>query len=159
MEVVRFETVPSDKKLANILRIDVGDLVVVMEKIFYVNNHLAIICIDRFPEKLVPYASITKKEVETLSTFEILRNKAFKIIMRDKIEMEVLTLKEMEQFSSLAGKMECPAVLVFQGINYDQDNIPVIYDSEFYDTRFIRFNMIRQKNVYSDEETIGERYE
>ena len=35
-------------------------------------------------------------------------------------------------------------------LNYNQDNKPVIYDTEFYDTKYIKFSLLRVKNVYED---------
>lgn len=147
MEVTRYEIVPAEKKVAEVLRILEGESVVVLEKIFYASGHPAIVCIDRFPSKLL-IKPIEETLLNQMSTFEILQSNARKIITRDKIELEVLPVNQMEQYSATYKRMECEAVMVFHGTNFDQDNHPIIFDTEFYDTNYIRFSMIRQKNTY-----------
>lgn len=43
--------------------------------------------------------------------------------------------------------MENDAFLILENINYDQENNAILYVNIFYDTNYIRFNMIRQADV------------
>lgn len=149
VEVVRFEVQKVDQKLASILQIEQGSQIYVMEKVYFADGHPAIISIDRFPKSLF-HEEIEAHEGVGHSSFDILHKKAGKVVKQDKIEIETMTIKEMKQYSTYSEKMECKSVLAFHGINYDQDNIPVIYDTEFYDTKYIRFNMLRIINIFEE---------
>lgn len=148
VEVVRFEEIPADQKLAEMLQIKMGDPVYLLEKVYFADDHPAIISIDRFPKAL--FQEEIKPSEGKNAIFDILRQKAGKVVKCDKIEIETMSRSQMSLYSPYSDKMECSTVLVFHGINYDQDNQPVIYDTEFYDTNYIRFNMMRVKNVFDD---------
>ena len=146
-EIVRFETVPADEKIAETLQIKKSAPIYIIEKIYFADNHPAIVSIDRFPYELLE-EEIHLQDCLKQSTFDIIRNKGRRIVSRDKIEIESMTKKRMADFSVCAKQMECDSILAFTGINYDQDNKPIIADSEFYNTNFIRFNLMRIKNVF-----------
>lgn len=146
-EVVRFETVPADEKSARILQIEIATPIYIIEKIYYADNHPAIVSIDRFSHILLE-GDMHLEDSLNKSTFDILRYKGGRIVARDKIEIESMTTKRMADFSISAKQMECDSVLAFNGVNYDQDNQPIISDTEFYNTNFIRFNLLRIKNVF-----------
>lgn len=146
-EIARFETVPADEKTALILQIEKATPIYIIEKIYFADNHPAIVSIDRFPHELLE-EDIQLQDSLKQSTFDIIRQKGRRIVSRDKIEIESMTKKRMADFSISAKQMECDSVLAFTGINYDQDNRPIIADTEFYNTNFIRFNLIRVKNVF-----------
>ena len=151
MELASIKKVPADKRISGILRIEPGTPVVLLEKIFYADEKPAIICIDRFPEFLLE-GEVTEDEYRRFSTFDILKERAHRLVLRDKLEMEALAVEQLIAYSKAVKKMECQAALVFHGINYDQDNLPVVYDTEIYDTNYIRFNMMRQKRMYAYNE-------
>ena len=54
---------------------------------------------------------------------------------------------ELEESSQCGRDMECDSVLVFYGKNYNQDNKLVMLDREYYDTKYVKFNLLRVKNV------------
>lgn len=147
-KVIRFEIEPADKQASTQLRVPVGTPLYVVEKAYFADAHLAIISVDRFPQSLLLEGeSLTKRECSS-SIFELLHQKAGRIVARDKIEMESLAREELGLHSRYAENMECASCLVFHGINYDQNNEPVIYDTELYDTTYIRFSIIRNKTLF-----------
>ncbi len=146
-EIVRFETVPANEKIAETLQIKKSAPIYIIEKIYFADNHPAIVSIDRFPYDLLE-EEIHLQDCLKQSTFDIIRNKGRRVVSRDKIEIESMTKKRMADFSGCAKQMECDSILSFTGINYDQDNKPIIVDTEFYNTNFIRFNLMRIKNVF-----------
>lgn len=148
VEIVRFEEIQADQKLAEFLQISQGEPVYLLEKVYFADNHPAIISIDRFPKSLFPHEDSAIEGQDAI--FNTLRQKAGRIVKCDKIEIETMNRSQMSLYSSYSDRMECSTVLVFHGINYDQDNRPVIYDTEFYDTNYIRFNMMRVKHVFED---------
>lgn len=145
-EVVRAGEYPADSMTAANLQIDEGAAVVEIEKVFYADRHPAIVCIDRFPKEILMRPL---KEAEYATTiFELLRTAAGKIVVRDKVEVFTVSRKEMRQYSPFADRMESESFLAMNSINYDQDNTPVIYDTEFYDTSYIRYTLLRAKMIH-----------
>ena len=148
-EITRFEIIPADETQAGILQIKVGNPIYIIEKVYFADDHPAIISIDRFSKDLFKEEIELQNSLEQ-STFDIIRNKGGRIVTRDKIEIKSMTKKRMADFSASAKYMECDSVLVFNGINYDQDNLPIVSDTEFYNTNFIKFNLMRIKSVFGN---------
>ena len=144
-ELIRADHIIADQKLAQALQIESGSPIVEFEKVFYANNHPAIVCVDRFPEALLP-RPLTKEE-EAATIFNLLRKVCGKIIVRDKVEVSTMTREEMAAESRFSDNMNCGSLLVLHSVNYDQNNAPIIYDTEFYDTQYIRFHLIRPKEL------------
>lgn len=145
VELINYEIVQAGYKNAEKLNINAEDLVIVVEKIFYADENPAILCIDIFPLDLMQ-GEITKEEAK-LSVFELMRTKASKILTWDKIEAHVATKSQISKFYSFIEYMRNDSFLIFESINYDQNNSPALVVKTFYDTNYIRFNMIRQTDV------------
>lgn len=146
VEVIRAEEHPADPLTAASLQIEEGSVVVEIEKVFYADRHPAIVCIDRFPKEILMRP--LKKEEYAITIFELLRAAAGKIVVRDKVEVFTVSRAEMSQYSPFADRMESDSYLAMNSINYDQDNVPVIYDTEFYDTNYIRYTLLRTKMIH-----------
>ena len=152
-EIVDIRRTEADKETAAALQMKEDRGIWQVEKLYRANGHPAIISIDRFPAALLS-DSMTEQEVKKeflqKSTFDFLRQYGGVVVVRDKIQIETMNKQELKNAALGGSSMECDSVLVFHGINYAQDNAPVIYDSEFYDTRFVKFSLLRVKNVYGD---------
>jgi len=65
------------------------------------------------------------------------------IAARARTEYQAVTKKEMERDTASASLMENEALLRTCGVAYDQNNRPVIDALTYYDTHYIRFNLMR----------------
>ena len=148
VEVIRLDLGPASSVVAVHLQIAEKSPVYVLEKLYYADDHPAIISVDRFAKSIFPEDDIFTKEESKASIFDILRNRAGRMITRDLIVIQSMDTQEMKKHCDSAEKMECSSCLSFHGINYDQNNLPVIYDTEFYDTNYVEFSTIRQKSLY-----------
>lgn len=148
-ETVDIRKVKADSEVARVLQLEGEEEIFEVEKLFKADGHGAIISIDRFACSLVG-ENLKREDMEGKSTFDILRQFAGCIIVRDKLRIETMSRKEMEQAALSGSRLGCDSVLVFHGVNYNQDNKPVIYDTEFYDTNYVKFSLLRVKNVYED---------
>lgn len=148
VELVRADRIEADAKLAKALQIELGAPVMEIEKIFYANEHPATVCVDRFPEALLPKPLTHQEQEQTI--FDLLRRISGRIIVRDKVEIASATREEMAVESRSSHKMECDSVLMLHSVNYDQNNNPIIFDTEFYDSRYIQFHLMRQKMLDYD---------
>lgn len=146
VEVIRTGEYPADQVTAACLQIEEGAAVMEIEKVFYADRHPAIVCIDRFPKDILTRP--LKEEEYATTIFELLRSAAGKIVVRDKVEVFTVSRREMGEYSPFADRMEGDSFLAMNSINYDQDNVPVIYDTEFYDTNYIRYTLLRAKIIH-----------
>jgi len=144
VEVVNLEILTAGYYVAKKLQIDPDDYIVCIEKIFYADDNPAILCIDKFPCDLIS-DEVTEKDTK-ISTFELLRQKAGKIALWDKTEIRTIS-KANYIGSSYISYMENDSFLELQSVNYDKDNCPILFSTEIIDTKYIRFNLIRQKNI------------
>lgn len=136
-----------DDKTAGVLQMDAEDEIYTVEKLFFADGHPAIVSVDRFPAALAG-DGLTAEEMSRKSTFEVLKERAGCVVVRDKIQIETLGRQTAAEQVRSGARMECESILVFRGINYSQDNEPVIYDTEYYDTRYVPFSLMRLKDVY-----------
>lgn len=139
----------ADKETAKQLQLEAGDEIYQIEKIYYADGRPAIISVDKFSANLIN-GGLTSEELMEYSTFDILKRHAGIVIVRDKITIETMSKTEISKCTFVGDNMQCESALVFHGINYDQNNMPVIIDSEFYDTDIVRFNLLRVKNVHRE---------
>ncbi len=145
VELVNIEIKLAGYKVANKLQIDPEDEILVVEKVFYADGNPAIYCIDRFPRKIID-GEISQEDIK-LSVFELLKAKAGRIITRDIVEISTVITTENDKLASYMNSVQPKAFLVFESVNFDQDNNPSFYDTEYYDTNFIRFSSCRQKDI------------
>lgn len=139
-----------DQKTAQLLGMEPGEEIYEIEKLYFADKHPAIISIDSFACSLIGI-ELTKEVMERKSVFDILHQYGGCFIARDKISIRTMNRKEMEK-NTLCGKdMECDSILVFYGENYNQENKLVMLDQEYYDTEYVKFSLMRVKNVKNTE--------
>lgn len=147
IKTLGYEIIEADFTLSEIFKIKEKDLVVVAKKIFYADENPCTYCVDYFPLSLLQ----NKNDCDYLdkyeeSIFQFLKDKANVNITWDKVEIKTTTNQEHEELSN---RFNCGAnvksFLILEGINFDEDDRPVMYIKEYIDTDFIRFNIIRQR--------------
>ena len=55
---------------------------------------------------------------------------------------------EVKTLSGIETEFECGSVLEFYGLVYGQDNQPLIYGRTYYNTSYIRYNLVRNIIAY-----------
>lgn len=147
VEFISDEVIVCEKELAEKLGVEVGERAVNVEKIFYANGNPAIICIDIIPLKNIGFIELDEGNIKK-SPFELCRTYGGKMCIRDKIEIYTMSNAQMKLHTKSSSKLNCKSALVFDVINYDEENKPLFCDMEFYNTDYIRFHLIRGKDVY-----------
>ncbi len=144
-----FEIKPSSKKLADILKIEYGTNIVVTKKIFYANNIPVVFCEDFFSVNFLKNIEDCKKieECET-SIFQFLKKYCDKNIAWDNVRVKTTSNIKMPQLSEIFKcEGEFKDLLVFKGVNYDSENMPIVYALEYVDTDYIPLSIIRNKII------------
>jgi GntR family transcriptional regulator len=142
---INLETRYADNNEADKLQISKEDKLVVIERIFYADDHPAVYCIDRIPLRL--FKEDVSYEDSQISIFEYIKHNLGKTITWDKVELSTVTNTENKLLNQHFKVEKCKSFLNCDIINYDQDDEPIFYANEYIDTNFIRFNAIRQKKI------------
>ncbi len=135
------------KEIENRLNMAAGSRLYFIEKIYYADERPAIVCVDHIPAGFFDEPP-TLTDWETLSSFDVLRQKAGRVLMRDTIELQTKTRQEMEQQLGHSVAMECGSVLETDVIGFDQDNQPIVYGIVYYNTDYVRFSLMRNQDIF-----------
>ncbi len=141
-----FEDNPNDE-IKKSLNLQKEDLCIVTKKVFYADKKPVVYCLDYFSSKILPSLedahSIKNFEKSIFEFFNTICNKK---ITWDLIEISTTTNKEDSHLEEVfkCGN-EFKSFLLCKGINFNDDNEPICCNSEYIDTNYIKFNMIRKK--------------
>ena len=144
--VMDISTRPATSGEAERLGVAPGTELCSVEKLYFADGTPAIISVDRFPTSLVSSLPTSEYMAEH-PIFDYLRGQAGVAIVRDKIEIESVTHLEACQLAKAGYRLCCESALAFYGINYSRDNVPVMVDTEAYDTSIVKFELLRVKDV------------
>ncbi len=146
VEIFETSVINPPAKLKTILKINSDDEVIVIERMYYADGNPAALCIDYFPKKYL--IEELKEEDYSMSIFKILNIKCNKKIIWDKVELSTVSIGENAKLSKYF-KTNNPekSLLLCDAINYDESNKAILFAEEYIDTKYIRFNVIRQKEL------------
>lgn len=149
IEVVNVETVKACEKIAHNLRIDIGDELLAIEKVYYADNNPAAYCINYVAKKVL--SEHIENDEFSKTIFDLLQSKTGRVITWDRVQIFSVSCKDNEKLSkyfNCEGK-EKP-LLLCEGVDFDDKDYPVVYTYQYVDTRYIGFSLIRQKSVYNE---------
>ena len=63
--------------------------------------------------------------------------------MRDTTELSSCSKEELDEVAFQHVFEDCKSFLRLDSVIYDQDNVPVFFCDVYFDSRYIRFNIIR----------------
>ncbi len=142
IKLTDFSCQPCSMTIAKALEIPFEEPVYSVEKAYYADGSLAIVCKDYLPEKLFK-TPLTAKDLENSSTYEVLKEKAGKLVAREWIQLKTILPSEIYSPSKIQKEFTCNSLLYFYGSIYSADNEPLIYGTTCYDTNYILFNLVR----------------
>lgn len=123
---------PSDSRLIRI------------ERIYYADKHPAIVSVGYMRRDLFDEMPPEEEWGET-PYFSLLSRYAGRAVVRDKVELEAISLKKMSRYLKGDAALQNESVLLLKACSFDQKNEPVMYGMAFYDTDYISFNLIRNE--------------
>lgn len=141
----------SARDLRSGLGIDENEALICCDKAFYADKRMCVICRDFFSAEIIG-------GLEGLNEFEQYEDSVYRFIYGlsgrrtewDKVELSVATHEEVGAIFAMDKSethFEVSSVLALHSFNYDQNDKPVLYAMEFFDTSLIKFNLIRQKSI------------
>lgn len=141
VRVEEIRTEEADEQLATDLKIEPGEPVVVMEKLFLENDLPVVLTTNRIPEQLVSVRIKTADGKKPL--YELLEDHCARSLSYYLSEIVPVALGNHE-----AGQLEVarrtPSIS-FEEVGFDQDNEPVVKATSFFRDDLLRFRLIRRK--------------
>jgi GntR family transcriptional regulator len=122
------------------LELEEGDKILVVKKLLYANDMVAAVYIDRIPEKLLKSKDFTEEDFEP-TIFPIVENLCQCSITHDVLEMYPSVTDE--ELSDLFKVQTNTPLLCFNVLEYTRDSVALMYNTEYYTGKFIRFTLCR----------------
>ena len=147
IEILGYEEITADKKISSSLKIEEGANIILAKKIFYADKKPCVYCEDYFTKDIFKEQSSLKflKEYKE-SIFDYIYSYSGRKISCDKVEIFTTTNIDKKDLTEHFQCMEkVKSFLLLEGINFDQNDEPVIFAKEYIDTNYICFNSIRKK--------------
>lgn len=150
VQLLGIRIVPPSKSIENILQLSENDKLVMCDKIFLADERLCAYCIDYFP-----LAAIGGEEAfdnfsnYQNSVFTYIHSHSGRKIIWDKVNIKTAIGSDIPNLPSHVSdkNIKNKPFLLLEGVNYDDNDNPLLYAREYIDTELIQFSMIRQRNI------------
>lgn len=139
-----FSVEKGENDVCALLRIPSGSKLIRIERIYYADKHPAIVSVGYIRRDLFDEMP-PEKEWEETPYFSLLSKYAGRAVVRDKVELEAISLNKMARYLKGDTALQNESVLLLKACSFDQKNEPVMYGMAFYDTDYISFNLIRNE--------------
>ena len=143
VQTLAVEVVAADAQLAQALGIEEGDELVRDKKLFYADEEICAYCEDCFQLSLIGGRNPQELREGYPSVFHYLHEVTGRKVSWDKVELHCVSSsskKELEVFGHRP-------LLQLHGVNYDQQDRPLILIDEYVDSRILNFCQIRQRII------------
>ena len=142
VKLLRCQSEVPSKEVQRGLNLSSEEKVLRVEKVFSSDGYPSLLCVD-----LIPVSLVGEKINQSLwaidSTFKVLRNCFHIDVKRDCISFEAVSKRAAKKETKACELLDADALLKISGYCYDQDNKPVSYGVDYYDTKYIRYHMVR----------------
>lgn len=139
-EVPSFETRKATELESSKLNIELGEEILVIKKLLYANDMVAAVYVDRVPKKLVSKSELSAEEFKP-TIFPIIEELCQMSITHDVLEMYPCSSdKEISEYFNIP--IGTP-LLGFDVLEYTKDSIALMYNTEYYTDKFVRFTLCR----------------
>lgn len=139
----------SEEGICHNLHLQPDAVTVCLKKIFYADGKPVIYCEDVFAKDLIK-GDFLEHELEQ-STFEYLLTKAGIIVTHDILEIIAANSSDLPEQRQLYHMADSKPLLLLQSVYYTAKNKPVMFVKAYFDTEYIKLNILRRQDVYSIE--------
>ncbi|MEG0755646.1 MAG: GntR family transcriptional regulator [Oscillospiraceae bacterium] len=150
VKLLNIAQIPRDETICALLEMEPEEQLVVTEKLFFADDKLCAFCRDYFSLKLIgddeAFAQFSRYEN---SIFQYIYQQSGQKIQWDKVEIDTILAGDIAGLSDYVdtGSLGGKPLLYLKGVNYSNNDRPLIYACEYINTSLIRYNLIRQKNI------------
>lgn len=150
VKLLNIEQIPQDPEIMRLLQMEDQEQLAVAEKMFLADDKVCAFCRDYFSLSLIggeeAFSEFSKYEN---SIFEYIYRTSGEKIEWDKVEIDTILSTEIPGVAQYDEMKELGTIpmLYLKGMNYSSFDRPLIYANEYINTSYIKYNMIRQKNI------------
>lgn len=131
------------------LLLEKNDKLVAVEKMFFADDMVCAYSVDIFSKKLLngcPYSEVLNYDK---SVFEYIYDQTKREIVWDKIDLHVVNAESIPNYSLYLKNIfsKNTPLLLLEGVNYDNNDNPLVYSKEYINSQIIQFSVIRQRKI------------
>lgn len=141
VRVGEMRTEPAGEQVANDLKVDLGEPLIVIEKLFLENDLPVILTTNRLPQRLVSVPVRAPDAKKPL--YELLEDHCGRFLSYYLSDIVPVALGTHE--AGRLGLARRTPALSFEEIGFDQDNEPVVNATSFFRDDLLRLRLIRRK--------------
>ncbi len=143
IEQLGLELICADERLAAALEIEPGQELVRDRKYFLADNEVCAYCEDFFPRSLIGDITVEELNAGGLSVFHYLYEITGRKVLWDKVDISAVDSSAKKELGVFGDK----ALLYLHGVNYDEQDKPLVLVDEYVDTGILTFSQIRQRII------------
>ena len=150
-KVIEAVVTKPNAELQEVFNINENEHVIRIGKVYFANNYPCIVSVDYIPNKVMKKDfNLNNYELFSgeKSVYNILSEFGEETILIDKIGIQAIPERESRIYLQNRRFLKCEAVLLNKSVNFNEANDPVMYTIEIHDTNFIKFDLMRVKNIY-----------
>lgn len=153
VKLLRIKKIMQDKEIASILQMSKNEQLVVAEKLFFADDQICAFCRDYFSMDLIggedSFEAFSRYED---SIYKYIYNLSGEKVEWDKVEIDTALPSKIPGLGQYVTEKELGdhPYLFLKTVNYSSNDKPIVYANEYFNTSFIKFNLIRQKKIRYD---------
>lgn len=139
-----------DQTICEMLHMEKDEILILAEKMFLADGQFCVFCRDYLSAaQLGGTDALLEFSQYDASVFQYLYQVLGKKCEWDKVEIDTILSSNVEGLSNYIKEQELEnmPLLYLKGVNYTSDDTPILYANEYINTKIIKFNMIRKKNI------------
>ncbi|MCG8515642.1 MAG: GntR family transcriptional regulator [Halanaerobiales bacterium] len=144
VHIIEIKTIVS-KTINQKLKLAEESEVVLISKLFFANKKPAIYTLDYIPKRIIANFNNLEPDDFSICTFNFLQIYAGKEVKRDFVEISACSSIDQSDLREhfAADQAGVKGLLLLKCLNFDQENKPILYYVNYFDTVFIKFTSIR----------------
>lgn len=138
-----------DEEIIKGLGLPKGEPMVLVEKVFFADKTPCSYTVDIFAKSILEDTKISELLTNSKSIFEVIFENHHKQILWDRIDLDVVNASKIpnyKRYLSSYFEKDMP-LLLLNGLNFDNEDKPIMYSHEYIDTSIIKFSLIRQRKI------------
>jgi GntR family transcriptional regulator len=142
-------TASQGQRIKEKLFLDSSDELTAMERVFLADGTVCAYTVDIFSKSLLNGGSYELLQEYEKSIYEYIYARTGQRILWDKLDLHVVNAGELPNYQLYLKESFArdKPLLFFEGINYDQNDMPLIYSMEYINAHIIQFGVIRQRKI------------
>lgn len=145
VDIISYSWESCNDEIANSLEIKAGDEILIVNKRFLADGEPAAYCINRIPKKFLTNIEIDEKDLGK-SMFDFVEESCNCQLSHDF--MEIIPSLVTREIADILKLEENSPILRVDVIKYSIEGYPVMYNTEYYVDKLIRFTACRTKPCY-----------